>query len=473
MKILLIRAGDWKNKANFFTAAPSSHPPLGLLLLGAVLEKDGHNVEILDYHMENVSRSQLEKSMISSDAVGMSIYTYDLKPAVNISKTIKEIESDIPLIIGGPHSIFFQERSLKDIPYADISVIGEGERVILDIVRFLQGKKKLADINGIYYRDNGSIISGKPLQVIKNLDEFPFPAHHLVEKYDYGVFPFGLKLKKKVTALISSRGCPFRCRFCTRYSNFIDEWGFRQRSADNIIQEIEEIDEKYRSLLIVDDNFLADKKRAIKIFDGLIEMGRDTELAIEGARVDSADRRLYLKMKKAGVKYLFLGIESGNQDVLDFYNKKITLQKVQEAVNLAREMNFFIMATFMFGAPIETKKHIENTINFACSLPLDLVGFGPLAYIRGSQLWKEAVESNKISKDSFSVFTDSEKGLGNLTRKEIRYYSNLAYQRFYFRPKYLFSQIYRNVLRNDYSILFNGFRFLLSQKNVRTRKITT
>lgn len=459
MKFLFLRPEDEGKDIKYLTL-----PPLGLLYLGAVLEQDGHNVEILDYCVENVSREKLGNALMSSDAVGMTVYTDNIRPHINISRRIKDLDPDIPLIIGGPHCSFVQERSIRDIPHADISVIGEGEHVILDLARFLQGTKNLADIQGIYYRDNGSIISGKPLKVIDNLDVLPFPARHLVEKYDYGDSPFGFQLKKKVTSSITSRGCPFHCRFCTRYANVIDGWGFRQRSAENILQEFAEIDEKYNSLNIVDDSFLADKKRAHKIFDGLIEIGRETELVIHGARVDSADKELYQKMKKAGVKYIYFGLESGNQDVLDFYNKKTTLSQIKQAVHLSRKMNFVTIGNFIFGAPIETEEHIEKTIKFACSLPLDIAGFGPLIYIRGSQLWNEAVESKKISKEKDVVFADSREGLGNFTKKELMEYTIKAFQRFYFRPSYLLSQIYRSMLRNDYSLLLDGLRLLFFAK---------
>jgi radical SAM superfamily enzyme YgiQ (UPF0313 family) len=262
-----------------------------------------------------------------------------------------------------------------------------------------------------------------------------------------------------VTSMITSRGCPFHCRFCSRYANFIDGWGFRQRSAQNIFQEFAEIDERYGSINIVDDAFLADKKRAHKIFDGLIAMGREIELVIHGARVDSADKKLYQKMKQARVKYIFFGLESGNQAALDFYNKKITLSQIKKAVKLSRKMNFITIGNFIFGAPFETEEHIEETIKFACSLPLDVVSFGPLIYIRGSQLWNEAVDSNKISKDKDIVFADSGRGLGNFTKKELIEYTIDAFQRFYFRPTYLLGQIYRSILRNDYSFLLSGLQF--------------
>jgi radical SAM superfamily enzyme YgiQ (UPF0313 family) len=462
MKFLLIRAGNQKTNEIQLTNPPLSHPPLGLLYLGAILEQEGHKVEVIDCYAEKISREKLENYLQSSDAVGMSVLGDDYIASVGISRMIKEIDPDIPLIIGGPHSTFFKERALNDISHADISVIGEGEHVILDLVRYLKGTEKLSNIHGIYYRDNGSIKSGKPLKVIDNLDNIPFPARHLVDKYEYGGFPFGYQLKKKVTSIITSRGCPFRCRFCARYSNFIEEWGFRKRSFENVVKEMQELNNKYRSVWIVDDNFLADSKRAHKIFDKLLESGIDMDLLIEGARTDSVDRELYKKMKKAGVTFISYGIESGNQDILDFYNKENNLNKIREAVKLAREMGFFLSASFILGAPPETKQHIKNTIKFACSLPIDIASFAPLGYIKGSRLWVEAVENNKISKDSFIEIADSEKGLGNFTREEIKSYTIQAYKTFYLRPSYLLSQISRSISRNDFSLLFKGWKFLFS-----------
>jgi hypothetical protein len=127
-------------------------------------------------------------------------------------------------------------------------------------------------------------------------------------------------------------------------------------------------------------------------------------------------------------------------------------------------MNFITIGNFILGAPIETKKHIEKTIQFALSLPLDIAGFGPLIYIRGSQIWDEAVRDKKISEDMSLVYGGSEKGLGQLPEKEIVRSINNAYKRFYLRPSYLFSQIYRSISRNDYSLLFTGMRFLFMLK---------
>ena len=398
----------------------------------------------------------MKNSVLSSDVVGLTIHTVSLKYAVNVAKTVKEIDPKIPLVIGGPHCTFTRNHSLNDVPYADISVMGEGEHVIIDIVEFFQGRKKLSDIHGIYYRENGRVKKGKPLEVIEDLDSIDFPARHLVEKYDYGKINKFHLFKPKVTALLSSRGCPFKCSFCVRYSSVIKNWGFRQRSAENVVKEIIEIDKKYGSVLILDDNFLADRKRAHEIFDKLIKSKTKIHLLIEGSRVDSAERSLYLKMKKANVKYIGYGIESGNQNVLDFYRKGFNLDQARKAVRLSREMGFITNASFILGAPSERKKQIENTINFACSLPLDAAIFYPLHYTRHSAIWNDAVKNKKILNDELDVIADKRRDLSNFTADELWTSVNKAYKRFYLRPGYIFYQIYQALLKQDFRMLKNG-----------------
>jgi len=448
MRFLLLKVEEGYKKKGILghsKKVQSTYPPLGLEYIGASLEKAGNKVEIIDFGAENVTIEQLKNSLIKSDIVGMSVYTNIYSIAANIAKVIKELGPDIPLIIGGPHCTHQKERSLYQIPNADLCIELEGEFALLDVVKYVKGSKKLSDINGIHYRENNKIKSGKPPKAIEDLDTLPFPARHLVEKYDYGNFLWGLQPKKKFTSMITTRGCPFNCRFCTRYGN-IKEWRFRSRTPENVVKEIQEISEKYKSIMIVDDNFLTDTKRTNKIFDQILELKIDLEYYILGARVDTAERELYKKMKKAGVKYISFGIESGNQDVLDFYNKKITLHQIRKAVNLANEMNFITQGDLILGAPIEKKEHIENTINFVSSLPLDIVLFQPLDYEMGSELWIEAVKNNKISKDEFSVKADSRRGLGHFTSEELDNYVKKAHRHFYFNPKYtskLFTKLYK------------------------------
>lgn len=442
----------------------SIYPPLGILYIAASLEQNGHDVTIVDLGAESLSKQQLEQKINKADVVGMSVYTNNYKNVAETAREIKEIDSKIPIMIGGPHCTFLKEHSLLDIPDADISVDLEGEFVILDIVKCIQGEKKLSDIPGISYKNKHKIKLGKSPRIIKELDNLPFPARHLIEKYDYGNFAWGYKPRKKFTSMLTSRGCPFRCRFCSKYGNIREGYGYRERSAQNVVEEFQEINEKYGSVKIVDDNFLVNVKRAHRIFDMLLENGTDIDILILGARVDSANLELYKKMKKANVKFLSFGVESGSQPVLDFYKKKITKKQIENAVKMSRKMNFVTVGSFIFGASIETKENIEETINFILNLPFDSVIFRPLKYEVGSDLWTEAVEMGKISKDEYAVPADSGRGLGNFTIDELNYYVNKATTRFYLRPSFFFGQFFRDFLAMDKTRLKNFFRVATSYK---------
>jgi anaerobic magnesium-protoporphyrin IX monomethyl ester cyclase len=356
------------------------------------------------------------------------------------------------IIIGGPHCTFHPDKALDDIPDADISVEGEGEHIIKQVMKSIINKKGLSKISGIRFRKNGKMETGTPYKVIKDLDSLPFPSRHLVERYVYGTLNNINFYKPKFTALMTSRGCPFSCRFCSRHISTMKT--FRGRSVKNVINEFKKINETYDSVLVVDDNFLCDTKRANKILDGIIDLELKLDIYIQGARVDTADRKLYRKMKKAGVKHIFFGIESGNQDVLDFYNKKITLDQIRKAVNLSHEMNFFTIGSFILGAPIETKNHLYNTIKFSCSLPLDIALFHPLSYDYGSDLWNEAVKQGKISNDNHrSIIADRNKGLSNFTKEELIEFCTYAMKRYYYRPRLVLRIILSSIVRKDFSLI--------------------
>jgi radical SAM superfamily enzyme YgiQ (UPF0313 family) len=413
---------------------------------------------IIDYHAEVNPIEKIKEVLPKFDLVGISIYSESIAYAKSVAKTVKEKDAEIPIIIGGPHCLFFPEKALEDIPEATISVDGEGERTIIEILEAFQGKKELSKIGGIHYREKDKIKEGKKQSYDFDINQIPFPPRHLVSDYDYGRFGKFYFFKPKFTTMLTSRGCPFKCRFCGR--NISSMNNFRMRSADNVIDEFIKINEQYNSVMIVDDNFLADKKRAHLIFDGIIENDIDLELYIQGARVDSAERELYKKMKKSGVKHLYFGLESGNQDVLDYYRKGITIEQIRKALRLSKEMNFLTLGNFILGAPIETKEHIKNTIKFAKSLPLDFVIFNPLSYQRGSDLWKEAFK-NGIINEFDEPLADSRLGLSNFTSDELEDFCKQAVGSFYFRPMFLLRQAYRVVKDRDFNFLKFGLNNLL------------
>lgn len=457
MKFLLIfpPSSGYKLIAKRCLEDDSYIPPLGLLYIARILLDNGHTVEVIDYTAEHFNELKLQKKLSNADVVGMTILSSRYELPQELAAFIRKCDSDIPLFIGGPHCSVIREKALLDFP-ADVSVMGDVESRILLIVEALQGKRKFSSIPGIFYREGEKIRQTKPLKSNINLDAVPFPARHLVDKYEYGYF-MGVKLAfGKPTSIVTTRGCPFGCRFCGIRN--IQPW-YQERSVENVQEEVRQLaEEGYKTLQIMDDNFLVNKKRAEKIMDFIIRNKFDLDIWIGGARVDSADRRLYEKIRDAGGTLMNFGLESGNQDVLDFYNKKITLEQIKKAVNLSVEMGFFTTGSFILGAPIETEKHLRNTMEFAKKLPLDFARFFPLGYLCGAPLWIEKVKEGVIQPDEYVVTADSRRGLGRFTQEELVNFCQKAHNNIFYDPRFILRQIYRALYRRNFRYLKLGMK---------------
>ncbi len=439
-------------------------PPLGLLYIAKQLERRNQRVVLVDFVAEPFSEEKLQNLLKKTDVVCVTITTQIASSAKKLVAYIKKTSPNIIVIIGGPHCTLQGQQVLQEI-HADIAVIGDGEETINELLDVFDEKKTLANVQGIYYRETGEIKAGLPAREIENLDTIPFPSRHLVQHYSYGkrqISGVTFFAKGQITSMVTTRGCPFNCRFCVSKSIFRN---YRSRSTENVIEEFEEIAKEYDSVFVVDDNFLTDKKRAENIMDSLIEKNLDLEIWIAGVRVTDADEQLFQKMKKAGVKSIEFGIESGNQDVLDYYNKKITLDQIRKAVKLSKKTGFLTIGNFIVGAPIEMEKHIEDTIRFAKKLNLDFAFFFPFQYMKGSALWDDAVKKGIIKENELFVMNNSRGGLGIFTIEEFRNKITEAYRRFYFSPRYFFSQFIRQLfVYRNFRIFSTAIKLFLQQK---------
>ena len=459
MEFLLINPPMTYEKASKKYTYEAYAPALGILYVAAPLEKRGYKVKIVDFLAEEFTEKRLSEVISGVDVVGITVNSYVAEAVSKIADFIKKTRPDVKLIIGGPHCTIQGKRALLDIN-ADISVAGEGEEAIVQIVDALEGKRKLSSIHGVYYREDGVIKSGLPPKEIEDLDKIDFPSRHLVKDYTYGKDVKGIAFfaRGKVTSIVTTRGCPFNCRFCVIKAMTKK---YRMRSAESVVKELEEIAQGYDSVFIMDDNFLSDKRRVNAIMDLLIEKKLGLDIWVTGVRVDSAEKKLFKKMKKAGVKSLLFGIESGSQEVLDFYNKKIDLDSVRRAITLSSKMGFFTVGNFIIGSPIEREKHLEATISFANSLPLDFAYFFVFSYQKGSPLWQEAYEQGKIREDEMHVESNSLRGLGNFTPEALEEWITKAYRSFYFSPRFIFSQLFRQMFVYGHFRIFQaGFKLL-------------
>ncbi|UCF49027.1 MAG: B12-binding domain-containing radical SAM protein, partial [Thermoplasmatales archaeon] len=425
-------------------------PPLGILYLSKILENNDIQVSVLDFSAEKFEDHKLINALSNVDAVGMTIMSTSVQRANEIINKIKEKDQDIPVIIGGPHCTLFPKRSLEET-VADICIQGDGENIILNLMKAINSKSDLSKISGIYFREKNSIKKGGKIEYCKNLDTLPFPSRHLVKKYRYGQAYNPRVEKGELTSIITSRGCPYKCIFCSRRT--ICGNLYRTRSTNNIVEELFEIHNNgYKYIAIVDDSFLSNKKQAMTIFKTVIEENLNFNFYITAARVDSANKELYDLMKKAGVKSIQFGLESGNQEILDYYKKGTTVDKIKYAVNLSNKSGFFTSGTFILGAPFETKKHFDNTVKFAKSLPIEAASFLPLRYRAGTDIWSNAVEKGKIESNEYEVHADSNRRLGLFTEDELKKYCKNAQRIYYLRLAYLLYLLKSTLKKNDSSI---------------------
>jgi anaerobic magnesium-protoporphyrin IX monomethyl ester cyclase len=424
-------------------------PPLGLLYVAKTLQNKGDSVTLLDFSAEPFDEQKLRNAVQKADVIGFSVLSSSLHEVKKIIELIRQQRSDLPVIIGGPHCTLLPEKALEETK-ATACVQGDSELILSDLIQALNQEKDFSEIPGVYYQTKQGIRHGPPIVMNNDLDSFPFPARELVKHYTYGR-EYNPRLKAgKFTSIITSRGCPYHCRFCSRGS--ISMQRYRTRSTENIIAELKEIKEQgYQHVVISDDCFPTKTKQASRLFDAIITEDFSLKFSVTATRVDFADEELYKKMRRAGVTHMQFGLESGNQDVLDFYQKNTTVETIRKAVQLSHDNGFFTIGSFIFGAPFETKEHFEKTLRFAKSLPLDSVSFLPLRYMVGSELWNQAVSEGKITENDYLVSADKNRGLGIFTKEELLAYCLRAQRSFYSRPSFFINLLKKSLHNNDLS----------------------
>jgi len=330
--------------------------------------------------------------------------------------------------------------------YIDYLVIGEGDYSTVELVDHILNNKKIKKIKGIGYKEDGKLKITKPRPLIKNIDGLPFPAYHLLpmDKYRaYAIYDVG----RNFTTMITSRGCPFHCIYCTSSAVFGHK--LRQRSPEKVIQEIQLLKENYgiSHLYFQDDEFTINHKRTEKICDLLIESGMDIIWECL-SRVDYVDKSLILKMAKAGCKGIAFGTECGYAEGLIRIKKGITLDQQKRAIKLAKKYGIQARASFMMGFPWESKGEIEKTIKFAKKLNADITYFQMLTPYPGTEVYNEMKQKNLIIKNDWNQYIQhsiigSEPIIKTmyLNNKQLKLLNNKAFIKIYLDPIYMIRRL--------------------------------
>jgi len=403
--------------------------PLNLLSIAATVPN--HDAKLIDFKIRKINQSQLESEFNRYDIVALTSLTPQIYSAMSIAELAKK--QGCITILGGYHPTLDSDFVIKNTS-VDYVIRGEGENTFRELIGFLDGnreEKSKKNINGISYRDkNGIIIKTQDRNLEPNLDNFPMPRRDLIDYKEYSL----------VASLETSRGCPFNCRFCCIHKMWEDprkKLKYRTKSIKRIMQEIYDIDWHNNFIFIVDDNFTIKLDRTKKILNTIIKSGVSNKIYFTcQSRIDILYKNPELidLMHKAGMRQIFLGIESVHQQSLEGMNKQnLNPAMTKKVVEMLQDFGICIFGGVIIGYPGETKKMVRQTIQFIKELELDFVQFTPITAFPGTDFFKEMEENNKIRTRNYRRYDlfNSMMNTDELTEQELHQLVIEAYSYYY------------------------------------------
>lgn len=451
LKILLTMPTWTDNLGAFSKIGRIRNPqiPLGLLYLGTIAETHGHQVQFIDCDVEDVAVEDLTRRAIEGgfDLIGLSATSPIFHKAVLAADQIKKASgSKIKIIIGGDHVNIFGASVFFDC--FDFLAIGEAEETWPEFLRaFAEGATDYSAIDGLAWRRDGKAVCNKPRRTFPDLDKLPMPAVHLSKMEQYRM-SFALWKNRnigKYVSIMMSRGCPFKCSFCSESSDV--KYGgevakMRYRSAINIVDEIEAHYRNYgvKHFFFMDSNITLKKKHTVDFCNEIIK--RKLPITFEGwTRANLINDEIMELLTKAGLVRLSCGVESGDPEVLKIIKKDVPQEATREFFRLCKKYGVEAMCSAMLGSPGETKASVERTIRFLDSIPeLLFTNFSIANPYPGTEMLKWAREGKhglRLRYDELSKYTrydDSPIEVNDLTAKDLVRYQALGLIKIHLRP---------------------------------------
>jgi len=367
------------------------YPSVGIAYLAANLTQFNIRHNIMELSLYQDWQNVLEPHLKKYEFIGISATTSEMSAVGLLVDYIKENAPETIIVLGGVHATSWAKEVLEKFDNIDFCIRGEGEKSLIDLVCH----KDKTKINGLCYRDKGKIICSE-VTMLQDLDVYPVPDY---DKFDWSKYHHQTNWARTVY-IITSRGCPFTCTYCSRGIGKI----FRPRSPSNVVSEIVHMKGRYRvqKFLIADDNFSLDIQRAKEICRLLIDKKINiTWSAGGGLRVDRVDDELFNLMKSSGCVALSLGIESASNKILEEYNKKISVDKIKKAVGMAKNNGITqVHGVFLIGAPSDTREDIFRQLEFAKDLNLDYAFWSNIIPYPDTEIWEWIDKNNYWIVDS-------------------------------------------------------------------------
>jgi len=423
------------------TVLGAGGPPLGLAYLAAVARDEGWEPKIIDALDEDLGFQDLARRIrdFDPDVVGVTATTSMILDAYEVARVAKEVNENILVILGGPHATFMAREVLRECPHLDLVVRGEGEETLRELLKRMERDRPPEDILGITYRKNDVIKDNPPRPLIRDLDSIPIPAYDLLpmERYVVEGIRFG--------AIMTSRGCPYNCIFCSSSLQFGRKW--RAHGVDRVIEELKILAEKFgvKEIEFLDDTFTLNPKRVEELSKRIIQEKLDISWSAS-SRVNTFNYQIGSSMHRAGAHTIYFGIESGSDRTLKFIGKGISKRQSVDAVKTAKQAGLRALGSFVIGFPYETESEIKETIRFANRVGVDLAQFTIATPYPGTRLWDLAVERNLLLTRNWRKFTTIDVVMKNiyLTPQKVKKLLLWAYITFYLHPRRVIEDVFRN-----------------------------
>jgi anaerobic magnesium-protoporphyrin IX monomethyl ester cyclase len=434
--------------------------PIYLSYTAAVVEEAGLEVSFIDAIMDELSIDAFAQKVrdLSPGLALVETSTPSIDFDLETAAAIKQSSPETFVALLGSHVTYFDRETVAENPGVDAVIRGEFEYTAADLGLALQDGGNLSGVQGITYRDDDGDVRRNPDRpLFEPLDRMPFPARHIVqgEGYRAGIYSGGYP-----TAMVSSRGCPYRCTFCL-WPDVLYGHKFRARGAANVVGEIEEAvrvhghDEIYFD----DDTFTIDRQRVMDVCRMIQERGLEREVEwIAQCRVDTVDREMLEAMKAANCGYILFGVESGSPEMLKKMKKGITLDRVRQAFKLTREVGIKTQAFFLFGMPGETQETIQETIEFAKEINASSTQFAIAIPHPGTALYEECKANGWLTSEDWADYTAESSLIQTpwLTAKEVEEARIRAYREYYYRPQFIVGEALKIRRMADVKRLMRG-----------------
>jgi radical SAM superfamily enzyme YgiQ (UPF0313 family) len=454
-------------------AAVGRSMPYGLISVAAAARQAGYDVSLIDAANCGYGIQETANRVIGEapDYVGISAVTVSIRNAASVAAELKLRRSGLGIIVGGVHVSAVPDETLSECEGFDIGVVGEGEQTIIELLRALENGLPLETVHGIVYRSGGKVKRTPPRPFVTDLDSLPMPAWDLLpDMRTFYRLSATSYIRLPAATLVTSRGCPGSCIFCSSKAMF---GGLRCFSADYVMGMIAHLIQTYgiRDISIYDDNFIVLKER-MRDMCAIIKRNRMKFSWSCYSRVDHGDPELFKLMKDAGCWQISYGIESGSQRILDFARKGVTVAQIEETIENTKKAGLRARGFFIVGHLSEDRESLRDTLKLLLRLRLDdfhITYFTPFPGTKAAEIagqygrFERAWEKMNMY---YPVFIPS-----GISRMDMERCSRQAYRRFYLRARIL-AGYFLILLRypDNFARLLNGARAVFAMIFSRRRQ---